>query len=189
MPQDRDQRSKSPRLIEPRAAAVMPDPKYSRIEFERRFLVDPDAGWQRTAKPYSKLLEDRYLGCGRLRVRRLEDSDTGRVAFKLTKKFESDSMFARPVVSIWLSLAEYAALRSLPGRDLSKRRYYDEYCGVVFSIDVFHGKLDGLILCETESESMDALQAVRFPDYAPRGSHRRSVFHRRLFVPGRKASD
>ena len=43
-------------------------PKYSRIEFERRFLVDPDAGWQRTAKPYSKLLEDRYLDCGRLRL-------------------------------------------------------------------------------------------------------------------------
>jgi hypothetical protein len=31
---------------------------------------------------------------------------------------------------------------------------------------VFHGKLDGLILCETESESIEALQAVRFPDNA-----------------------
>jgi CYTH domain-containing protein len=157
----------------------MPDPKYSRIEFERRFLVDPDAGWQRTAKPYSRLLEDRYLDCGRLRIRRLEDSDTGRVAFKLTRKFESDSMFAQPVVGIWLSITEYEALRSLPGRDLSKRRHYDEYCGVVFSIDVFHGKLDGLILCETESESMDALQAVRFPDYA-----RREVTEDRFFTGG-----
>ena len=144
----------------------MPDPKYSRIEFERRFLVDPDAGWQRTAKPYSKLLEDRYLDCGRLRIRRLEDSDTGRVAFKLTKKFESDSMFAQPIVSTWLSVTEYEALRSLPGRDLSKRRCCDEYCGVVFAIDVFHGNLEGLILCEAECESFDALQAVRFPDYA-----------------------
>jgi adenylate cyclase len=141
-------------------------PKYTRIEYERRFLVDQACAWQLSAKPYSKLLQDHYLDCGRLRVRRLEDSDTGRVAFKLTKKFESDSMFAQPIVSIWLSLAEYEALKSLPGRDLSKRRYYDEYGGLVFAIDVFHGKLDGLILCETESESLDALQAVRFPDYA-----------------------
>jgi len=108
----------------------MDAPKYARIEYERRFLVDPNAGWQRTAKPYSKLFEDRYLDCGRLRVRRLEDSDTGRVAFKLTKKLESDSRFAQPVVSIWLSVAEYEALASLPGRDLSKRRYYDEYGGL-----------------------------------------------------------
>jgi CYTH domain-containing protein len=141
-------------------------PKYTRIEYERRFLVDPTSVWQRGAKPYSTFLEDRYLDCGRLRVRRLEDSDTGGVSFKLTKKFESDSMFAHPIVSVRLSLAEYESLRSLPGGDLSKRRYYDEYRGLVFSIDVFQGKLDGLILCETESESLDALQAARFPDYA-----------------------
>lgn len=141
-------------------------PKYSRIEFERRCLVDPALDWQRTAKLYSKLLADRYLDGGRLRVRRLEDSDTGRVAFKLTKKFESDSMFAQPVVSVWLSAAEYEGLRNLPGRDLLKRRYYDEFDGLVFSIDVFQGKLDGLILCETESDSIDALRAVRFPQYA-----------------------
>jgi CYTH domain-containing protein len=145
---------------------TMDVPKYARIEYERRFLVDPNANWQRTAKPYSKRFEDRYLDCGRLRVRRLEDSDTGRVAFKLTKKYESDSMFAQPIVSIWLSPAEYEVLTSLPGRDLSKTRYYDEFLGRVFSIDVFRGKLDGLILCETESESADALGAACFPPYA-----------------------
>jgi CYTH domain-containing protein len=154
-------------------------PKYARIEYERRFLVDPASGWQRGVKPYSKLLEDHYLDCGRLRVRRLEDSNTGRVVFKLTKKFESDSMCAQPIVSIWLSLAEYDALKGLPGHDLSKRRYFDEYDGLVFSVDVFHGKLEGLILCETESESLDALQAVRFPDYA-----RWEVTENQLFTGG-----
>ena len=89
-------------------------------------------------------------------------------------------MFAQPVVSVHLSLAEYEALTSLPGRYLSKRRYYGEYRGLVFSIDVFQGKLDGLILCETESESLDALQAVRFPDYA-----RREVTEDRFFTGGR----
>jgi CYTH domain-containing protein len=158
---------------------VITVPKYARIEYERRFLVDPAFDWQVNTKPYCKFLEDRYLDCGRLRVRRLEDSDTGRVIFKLTKKFESNSMFAQPVVSIWLSPAEYEALKSLPGRDLSKRRYYDECGGLVLSIDVFQGELDGLILCETESESLDALRAVRLPQYA-----RREVTEDRFFTGG-----
>ena len=61
-------------------------PKYARIEYERRFLVDPNSDWRSFVKPYTKRLADRYLACGRLRLRRLEDSDTGRVAFKMTKK-------------------------------------------------------------------------------------------------------
>jgi CYTH domain-containing protein len=113
---------------------TMTVPKYARIEYERRFLVDPTRGWQRNTKRYYRLFEDRYLACGRLRVRRIEDSDTGRVAFKLTKKFESDSTFAQPVVSVWLSLTGYEALASLPGHNLSKTRYYDECEGLVFSI-------------------------------------------------------
>ena len=141
-------------------------PKYARIEYERRFLVDPAFDWRRGTKSYSKLIEDRYLACGRLRVRRLEDSDTGRVAYKLTKKYESDSVFAQPIVSVGLSVAEYETLASLPGHDLSKRRFYNECDGLVFSVDVFLGKLEGLILCETESESLDALHAARFPEYA-----------------------
>ncbi|HWF10471.1 MAG TPA: hypothetical protein VG297_18515 [Bryobacteraceae bacterium] len=64
-------------------------PKYSRAEYERRFLVDANAAWREHIKPYSKLLNDRYLECGRLRLLRIEDSDTGRVAVKLTKKYEA----------------------------------------------------------------------------------------------------
>ncbi|HEV3332984.1 MAG TPA: hypothetical protein VG096_18480 [Bryobacteraceae bacterium] len=141
-------------------------PKYARLENERRFLVDPDSGWQRNVKPYSKSLQDRYLDGGRLRLRRSQDSDTGRVAFKLTKKYESESSFSQPIVSVQLWLAEYEALASLPGRNLTKTRHYDEYEGCVFSIDVFQGGLAGLILCEPEAETPQALQEIRFPPYA-----------------------
>ena len=140
--------------------------KYARMEYERRFLVDPDSGWQAPIKPYSKLFQDRYLACGRLRVRRMEDSDTGSVTFKLTKKFESQSSFSHPIVSIQLSDAEYETLAGLPGYDLSKTRHYGEHDGRIFSIDVFHRDLTGLIICETEAETLDALEAARFPPYA-----------------------
>lgn len=143
-----------------------PAPKYTRVEYERRFLVDPAFPWQRSVQQYSKLLEDRYLSCGRLRLRRIEDSDTGGVTWKLTKKYGSDSPLAQPVVSVWLSAAEYEAMAQLAGHNLAKRRYYDELDEGIFSIDIFQGELDGLILCETECVSLDALHAVRFPPYA-----------------------
>jgi len=144
----------------------MEQPKYTRLEYERRFLVDAGCSWREGVKPYTKLFQDRYLDCGRLRLRRLADSDSDRVVFKLTKKFESESSFARPVVNIWLSPAEYEALATLPANTLSKTRHYDDYQGLVFSIDVFDGELAGLILCETETEGLDTLHAARFPPYA-----------------------
>lgn len=95
-------------------------PKYTRLEHERRFLVDSESRWELHVKPYSKAIQARYLDGGRLLLRRIQDSDKGRVVFKLTKKFESGSSFSQPIVSVQLSLSEYEALAGLPGLDLSK---------------------------------------------------------------------
>ena len=136
-------------------------------------------------KPYTKRLVDRYLSCGRLRLRRLEDSNTGRVAFKLAKKYESDSMFAQPVVSTWLFELEFESLCQLDGFGLSKTRFYHKWNGVVFSIDVFEGELLGLNLCETEQAvSIDELRAIRFPDYARMGGHGGRIFDGWAAMPG-----
>ena len=78
-------------------------------------MVDPASVWQQNIKPYSKLFDDRYISCGRLRLRRIQNSDSNRVAWKLTKKYEPDSPFAQPVVSVSLSEAEYEALKSHGG--------------------------------------------------------------------------
>ncbi len=51
--------------------------KYTRVEYERRFLVSPQAEWRSTVEPYSKSFEDKYLQSSRLRLRVLTDSDTG----------------------------------------------------------------------------------------------------------------
>ncbi len=67
--------------------------KYSRIEYERRFLVSPNADWKKIVELYSKAFEDKYIRNSRLRLRILTDSDTGRHLIKLTKKFESDSPY------------------------------------------------------------------------------------------------
>lgn len=140
--------------------------KYTRVEYERRFLVSPKADWKRGVESYSKTFEDKYLRGARLRLRLLTDSDTGRRVIKLTKKFESASPYFRTVSRILLSPGEYEILDGLEGDRLRKTRYYHNHLGRVFSIDVFEGELDGLLLCETEADGLEDLMSVESPAYA-----------------------
>lgn len=140
--------------------------KYTRVEYERRFLVSPRADWKSLVESYSKTFEDKYLQGARLRLRILTDSDTGRRVIKLNKKFESHSLYFQTVSRILLSSGEYELLDSLEGNRLRKTRYYHNYLGRVFSVDVFGGELDGLVLCETEAESFEELMLAEPPAYA-----------------------
>jgi CYTH domain-containing protein len=140
--------------------------RYSRIEYERRFLISPDSDWRSHAEPYFKTFEDKYLFESRLRLRVLTDSDTGRRVNKLTKKNESASPYFCAINRILLSDRELELLDALDGNRLRKRRYYHDYNGRIFSIDVFEGELTGLILCETEAASLDELMETEPPWYA-----------------------
>jgi CYTH domain-containing protein len=114
---------------------------------------------------YSKKFEDKYLQNSRLRLRILTDSDTGRRVIKLTKKYESDSPYFQTISRILLSPGEYDILDTLPGDRLRKTRHYHIHGGRVYSIDVFEGELDGLILCETEAEGLEELMSIQPPEW------------------------
>lgn len=142
------------------------DAKYTRIEYERRFLVSPQADWRSAIEPYSKIFEDKYLRNTRLRLRVLTDTDTGRRVIKLNKKSESPSPYFQTISRILLSPAEHTLFDGHAGDRLKKERHYHHHLGRVFSIDVFEGELDGLILCETEAESLEDLMSAQFPAFA-----------------------
>jgi CYTH domain-containing protein len=139
--------------------------KYTRVEYERRFLVSPDADWKSVVEPYSKSFEDKYLRDTRLRLRVLTDLDTGRCLIKLTKKDNSASPYFRTISRILLSPDEYELLDGLEGNGLKKTRYYHNYLDWVFSIDVFEDELEGLILCETEADSLEELMSIEPPAF------------------------
>lgn len=142
--------------------------KYSRIEYERRFLVSPDADWKKVVEPYSKIFEDKYLRNSRLRLRILTDSDTNRKLIKLTKKFASDSPYFQMITTIILSPDEYQLFGALEGYRLKKTRYYHHLLDRIFSIDVFENELNGLVLCETESDKLEELMSAALPTYVVR---------------------
>ena len=140
-------------------------PKYARLEHERRFWVAsaPDL----SAAPV-RLIDDLYLDDSRLRLRAITHPDAAAREFKLCKKYGSDDPASGPIVNIYLSGAEHAMLSNLPGRALRKRRYTVSHDGRGFSVDVFEGLLAGLVLCEAEAGSAEAIAALTFPPWAAR---------------------
>jgi CYTH domain-containing protein len=144
------------------------DDRYTRVEYERRFLVLPSADWQSLVEPYSKRLEDRYIRNSRLRLRMLTDSDTGRQIYKLNRKPGSDSPYFQTVGRILLSQEEYRLLEALEADCIQKVRYYHLHRGEVFSIDLFEGELEGLILCSVEVEGLEELMRIEPPGFVHR---------------------
>ena len=142
-------------------------PKYAHVERERRWLVDPARLGDLSTLP-SIRIEDRYLRGTRLRLRRMTDSDTGAEALKLTKKYEVGDPLARPIVTIYLSPAEYEVLRAAEAAVVIKRRYAVAEHAAQFSVDRFEADLSGLVLAEIEGASAAALRAIAPPSWAAR---------------------
>src|SRR5687768_17437877 len=80
--------------------------RYTRPEYERRFLVSPGSAWRDLVDPYPKTFDDFYIRHTRLRLRVLTDS-SGQEFIKLTKKLESKTPFVGTTGSIPLSPMEY----------------------------------------------------------------------------------
>lgn len=139
------------------------EPKYARIEFERRWLAD---GARRPALegcPFTEV-EDRYLRGTRMRLRRMTGRDG--IQWKLTKKYGCADPAARPIVTTYLTEVEYELLRSVPAHALDKRRYHLQLENRRWSLDLFEGALTGLELLECETADRAALDALVPPDWA-----------------------
>ncbi|WP_416982723.1 hypothetical protein [Streptomyces sp. T028] len=125
--------------------------KYARVERERRFLLA--APPERSAVTVTRAITDRYVTGTRLRLRRAVFTD-GRRELKLTQKVPVVPVPQRGAVqglitNTYLSSAEYDVLAALPGVQLSKTRLSVPPLGV----DVFDGRLRGLVLAEAEFTS------------------------------------
>ena len=138
-------------------------PKYSLVERERRFLVDP-ARMPALDPGKARLIEDRYLPGTALRLRKVTAAGAEPM-FKLGKKYSGEGLSTRPMTNLYLDAAEYARLATLPAAPLTKRRH-DASDG--FVIDVFEGALAGLMLAEVSANDDVALAAFAVPDWCVR---------------------
>jgi len=141
--------------------------KSAHVERERRWLVHPDRRPSLENVPHIHI-DDRYVDGTRLRLRSMTDSVSGATSLKLTKKYEAEDPLARPMVTTYLSQAEYDLLATLPARPITKRRYTVPGAARLFSLDRFEGPLAGLELIEIEWPDDAGLRALDSPGWAAR---------------------
>jgi CYTH domain-containing protein len=142
---------------------VQPPHRYARIERERRFLLDRYPATENVVRV--RRIVDRYIGGTTLRLRQ-QTEGPGPPVFKLTQKIPGRSDGAQQgfITTMYVSEDEYRLLARLPARTLRKTRHSVP----PFGIDVFEGKLKGLVLAEAEFESAADAVALAIPNFIAR---------------------
>jgi len=134
--------------------------KYARIERERRFILAQFPSHATVVR--DRRITDNYIEGTSLRLRKQSYSD-GLTTFKLTQKLamRGDGAQQGFITSMYLTQDEFQALAQLPARELTKTRFSVP----PFGIDVFDGRLQGLILAEAEFDSAGAAEALTVPSF------------------------
>lgn len=140
---------------------MLPESKYARIEWERRFLL---RGFPSGAKVTRiRRISDRYIEGSRLRLRQQSDGD-GSAIFKLTQKIAGGTARGQQglITSMYLTNDEFNVLAALPAKQLKKVRHSVP----PFGIDVFEGTLNGLVLAEAEFNSTAETSELVIPSFS-----------------------
>ena len=140
--------------------------KYDCLEIERRYLLNklPDDLFQNNGW----LITDHYFPTTRLRLRRMKSISGDETIYKLTQKYRSEIQNAHEttITNLYLTETEYNFLQPLEAKMIEKRRYPYRVQHQHFSIDVFEGRHQGLILAEMEFEKKAELDEFTVPAFA-----------------------
>src|SRR5687767_1760312 len=146
---------------------VVPESKYARVERERRYLLSDLPEGLTRADPHLQIT-DNYITGTRLRLRKIREPRTNKWTIKFTQKFAPDPAdFSRTVITnIYLNAMEVEALAISDANEIRKNRYYFDFQGRKFSVDMFLGDLFGLVLAEVNFETDDELDHFPTPPFA-----------------------
>lgn len=141
--------------------------KYALLERERRYLLQDLPEGLTRANPHVQIT-DNYLTGTRLRLRKVRDPQTNKWTVKFTQKFAPNpSDFSRTVITnIYLSALETETLGLSDANEIRKNRYWFEFEGRAFSVDMFLGDLFGLVLAEVGFETDEELDTYPRPPFA-----------------------
>ncbi len=146
---------------------VPAESKYARIERERRYLLQDLPEGLTRASPHVQIT-DNYITGTRLRLRKVRNPQTNKWTVKLTQKFAPNpSDLARTTITnIYLNALETEMLAVSDANEIGKNRYWFEYEGRKFSVDMFLGDLFGLVLAEVGFETDEELDNYARPPFA-----------------------
>ena len=160
---------------------VIPESRYSRIERERRYLLQDLPEGLTRADPHVQIT-DNYITGTRLRIRKVRDPRTNKWVVKFTQKFAPDpSDYSRTIITnTYLNALEAESLSMFDANEIRKNRYKFQYEGREFAVDMFLGDLFGLVLAEVGFETDNELDTFPKPAFAIA-----DVTNHELFTGGR----
>jgi CYTH domain-containing protein len=146
---------------------VVPESKYSLLERERRYLLQDLPGGLSRVDPHLQIT-DNYITGTRLRLRKVRDPQTNKWTVKFAQKFAPNpaDLSRTLITNIYLNAEEAEVLSVFEANEVRKNRYYFEWGGRRFSIDMFLGDLFGLVLAEVGFETDEELDNFSKPPFA-----------------------
>jgi CYTH domain-containing protein len=146
---------------------VVPESKYAHIERERRYLLE-DLPEGMTRADHHLQITDNYITGTRLRIRKVRDPRTNKWVVKFTQKFAPNpgDLSRTVITNLYLNATEAETLSIFEANEIRKNRYYFEFEGRRFSVDMFLGDLFGLVLAEISFETDDELDRFPTPSFA-----------------------
>ena len=146
---------------------VVPESKYARVERELRFLLNDLPEDLNRTDPHLQIT-DNYITGTRLRIRKARDPKTNKWTVKFTQKFapEPENLSRTIITNIYLNALEADTLAVFVANEIRKNRYYFDFEGRRFSVDMFLGDLLGLTLAETSFETDEEVAAFALPPFA-----------------------
>jgi len=146
---------------------TVPESKYAHIERERRYLLR-DLPEGLTRADHHLQITDNYITGSRLRIRKVRDPRTNKWTVKFTQKFavEPADLSRTFITNIYLNAVEAETLSMFNANEIRKNRYYFDYEGNRFSVDMFLGDLFGLVLAEVSFDSDEELNNYPMPPFA-----------------------
>jgi CYTH domain-containing protein len=146
---------------------IVPDSKYARVERERRYLL-PDLPEGLTRADPHLQITDNYITGTRLRLRKVRDPRTNKWVVKFTQKFapNPEELSRTIITNTYLNALEAETLSVFNTNEIRKNRYYFDFEGRRFSVDMFLGDLFGLVTAEVGFETDEELDSFPKPAFA-----------------------
>ena len=145
---------------------VVPESKYARVERERRYLLQDLPEGLTRADPHLQIT-DNYITGTRLRLRKVREPRSNKWTVKFTQKFAPNTgdLSRTTITNTYLNAIEAETLSVFNANEIRKNRYYFEFEGRKFAVDMFLGDLFGLVMAEVgfdDDEEMDRFEKPAF---------------------------
>jgi CYTH domain-containing protein len=146
---------------------IVPESKYARVERERRYLLEDLPEGLTRADPHLQIT-DNYITGTRLRLRKVREPRTNKWTVKFTQKSapNPDDLSRTIITNTYLDALEAETLSVFNTNEIRKNRYYFDFEGRKFSVDMFLGDLFGLVLAEVSFDTDEEMDRFAKPAFA-----------------------